>query len=602
MNFNFFLYVEFYLVLFAVVIFFVYYPAKNLFFRLDEWYNMPKICAYFNSKNLYEKMKLLFFDIWGENKIFHMHPISLSTLFYKFKFLGTNFPRHLYLSLSFHLLNYFLLYLVSLKITGNSYVAIISAILFGFSPLISDTIFMPGYFAFILVTSFTLLSILFNPVFGTSEVSNILFILFNLLSPFVFELGIITPLFSILILTIYNHLNLYNYVLLIIVIFLPFLLRILYRSKGHDAELMKKRNILDIFLIAIEGLFKTAIGIFSCSFNSVVADHVYVRQPTKNITTFVAFSFFLICFISLVLFFIDKRVLLELKSLLFVLMCIATIPFIMVYMYYPIEGLSHFRELDKIAIQLSRYFYLPTALVSIIISTVLVNSIGVLCSFFIVLISSSLCMVQIRNSYKLILPHTNDIKKRLSEFNETGFLKSRSTKNIFDYRLDCFFNIETVFAFNKLTNPSEAEFFLKNTQDILKKGETLFSEGNVNEAKIIFLKIIQYTTSYSEAYNNLAIIELMNNNKRMAFVFLSIATNHDPDNKEILLNFVNVALSLQQHLLIKIKLYDFLLRHPDHKDIVDLYNSINFPDISLEFIDKRTSVSQIELPNTEQIC
>ena len=126
-----------------------------------------------------------------------------------------------------HVVNFWLIYWLSTKLSGNEISAMTAAIAFGFCAIIADTILVPGFLVFIIVTSLFILAIGLHPVYNqdTGGLSLVLFILVNALSPWLMEIGFVTILASMGLFLIHKQLDVLVLSLLILFLLIPLCLR-----------------------------------------------------------------------------------------------------------------------------------------------------------------------------------------------------------------------------------------------------------------------------------------------------------------------------------------------------------------------------------------
>lgn len=84
----------------------------------------------------------------------------------------------------------------------------------------------------------------------------------------------------------------------------------------------------------------------------------------------------------------------------------------------------------------------------------------------------------------------------------------------------------------------EINDLLENVEQLNKSGEKLFAEGKVDEAQAAFLKIFDICSDYTTAYNNLAVLAMHKGDHRSALKHLSVALEIDPDDKDVLTNYM----------------------------------------------------------------
>lgn len=116
----------------AIIIIFVslYYQATNLFFRQDEWLGFGLMIGY-GKEFIYSK---------NVADLAHFVPITLSIDYILFKLTHLNSQIYNLVGLLFHLINSFLIYLITSKFTRSKFLSLVAAIVFITSSVASQLV------------------------------------------------------------------------------------------------------------------------------------------------------------------------------------------------------------------------------------------------------------------------------------------------------------------------------------------------------------------------------------------------------------------------------------------------------------------------------
>ncbi len=104
----------------------------------------------------------------------------------------------------------------------------------------------------------------------------------------------------------------------------------------------------------------------------------------------------------------------------------------------------------------------------------------------------------------------------------------------------------------------------------LRRGEELYAEGKVDEAREYFLSIVQNEPDAFEAHNNLAVIAAGKGNYQQASHHLYLCLSINPEYKVGLLNLCDLEQRHDRAVNVRPYLDRYLLRHADDSDILSL--------------------------------
>ncbi len=111
----------------------------------------------------------------------------------------------------------------------------------------------------------------------------------------------------------------------------------------------------------------------------------------------------------------------------------------------------------------------------------------------------------------------------------------------------------------------------------LNAGETLFTEGKIDEAEECFLSLVESDSDCKEAYNNLGVIAFQKNDNERAIDYFTKSLELDPFCRDTVLNYTNLLRSLDQ-LSIAIPLLEHVIeQNPDDKEIRQILDDIPHP-------------------------
>lgn len=113
-----------------------------------------------------------------------------------------------------------------------------------------------------------------------------------------------------------------------------------------------------------------------------------------------------------------------------------------------------------------------------------------------------------------------------------------------------------------------------SVKSIIDKGEAFFSERRFDEARDCFLAAIAEDSSSSEAYNDLAVVAIAQQDYRVAIEQLTNCLRIDPYNKSALLNFYDVAMAIDHPQSMGKVVRNFLLKHPDDQEVKQILEAI----------------------------
>ena len=107
-------------------------------------------------------------------------------------------------------------------------------------------------------------------------------------------------------------------------------------------------------------------------------------------------------------------------------------------------------------------------------------------------------------------------------------------------------------------------------RDLLKQGETFFSEQRFEEAKKCFLAVIEKDPLHKEAFNNLGVVDFKMGDRAAAFEWVTRALTLDPFYKEAILNFSEILRAMGQLHQILPFLEKTIQRYPNDWHYVNL--------------------------------
>lgn len=104
----------------------------------------------------------------------------------------------------------------------------------------------------------------------------------------------------------------------------------------------------------------------------------------------------------------------------------------------------------------------------------------------------------------------------------------------------------------------------------LNKGETLFADGEIDEAEKCFLSLVENDSNCKEAYNNLGVIAFQKDDKEKAIDYFTRSLEIDPLYRDTIVNYTDLLRSLDQ-LPIAIPLLEKVVElNPEDKEIKQL--------------------------------
>ncbi len=113
-------------------------------------------------------------------------------------------------------------------------------------------------------------------------------------------------------------------------------------------------------------------------------------------------------------------------------------------------------------------------------------------------------------------------------------------------------------------------------EDQLKKGETLFAEGRIDEAADFFLSAVEKGKNNKEAYNNLGVVAIEKKDVKAAIECFTRSLEIDPFYKVALINYTDLLKTLNQ-LHVAIPLLEKIIEmDPNDKEIHQLLEDIRY--------------------------
>lgn len=109
---------------------------------------------------------------------------------------------------------------------------------------------------------------------------------------------------------------------------------------------------------------------------------------------------------------------------------------------------------------------------------------------------------------------------------------------------------------------------------IIDKGEALFSKRRFDEARHCFQAAIEDDPTSADAYNNLAIVAIAQQDYQSAIEHLTNCLKIDPYNKSALLNFYDISTAIDQPQALEKVVQNYLLKYPDDQDVKQVFESI----------------------------
>jgi tetratricopeptide (TPR) repeat protein len=113
-------------------------------------------------------------------------------------------------------------------------------------------------------------------------------------------------------------------------------------------------------------------------------------------------------------------------------------------------------------------------------------------------------------------------------------------------------------------------------EDQLKKGETLFAEGRIDEATDFFLSAVEKDKNNKEAYNNLGVIAIEKRDVKAAIECFARSLEIDPFYRVALINYTDLLKALKQLHIAKPLLEKIIEKDPDDKEIHQLLEDIRY--------------------------
>ncbi len=111
----------------------------------------------------------------------------------------------------------------------------------------------------------------------------------------------------------------------------------------------------------------------------------------------------------------------------------------------------------------------------------------------------------------------------------------------------------------------------------LNAGETLFTEGKIDEAEECFLSLVESDSDCKEAYNNLGVIAFQKNDNEKAIDYFTKSLEIDPLCRDTVINYTNLLRSLDQ-LSIAVPLLEHVIeQNPDDIEIKQILDDICHP-------------------------
>ncbi|MHC4269182.1 MAG: tetratricopeptide repeat protein [Planctomycetota bacterium] len=108
----------------------------------------------------------------------------------------------------------------------------------------------------------------------------------------------------------------------------------------------------------------------------------------------------------------------------------------------------------------------------------------------------------------------------------------------------------------------------------LNEGETLYTEGKIEEAEKCFLSIVENYPDNKEAYNNLGVLAFQKDDKEKAIDYFTRSLEIDPLYRDTIVNYTNLLRSLNQLPVVIPLLEKVVELNPEDKEMKQLLDDI----------------------------
>ncbi len=115
---------------------------------------------------------------------------------------------------------------------------------------------------------------------------------------------------------------------------------------------------------------------------------------------------------------------------------------------------------------------------------------------------------------------------------------------------------------------------MNTIENNLKKGETLFADGRIDEAAEFFLSAVEKDKNNKEAYNNLGVIAIEKKDIKAAIEFFARSLEIDPFYKTAIINYTDLLITLKQPHIVVPLLEKIIEIDPNDKEIHQLLEDI----------------------------
>ena len=127
----------------------------------------------------------------------------------------------------------------------------------------------------------------------------------------------------------------------------------------------------------------------------------------------------------------------------------------------------------------------------------------------------------------------------------------------------------------------------------LKEGETLFADGEVEEAEKCFLSVIDKDSNSKVAYNNLGVVAIEKKDVKSAVDYFTRSLEIDPFYKDAIINYTDLLRMLNQHHIALPLLEKIVEKNPNDKEIVQLLEGMR------PISQYRSKIAVLSLPGLE---
>jgi len=559
-----------FLIALLLLTFIAYYPARNLFFRNDEWEQITFIEKALNSrKALWSYIKGTEFAV-----VKHFIPFGHLSYFLRYYFCRDNFSCHFLTNLSMHLINVVLIYFIAMILGIDQYTALFIALLFAFVPVMADTIFWPIMSLITLSTMFILISIITHPAISTVNIFNFsMFIISLILAALTMEFGILASCLAFGIFLIYGSLDLYAILICLLPIAMYFIGRRLIigsfsLSKGQKTPLIGvSKTLSNIYT----GIIKLLLSNFAAVFNKKATDTLYILKPNlKRVQTLVSLLLLIAILITIIVFFFNNEIDTVKKWLLTIFLAMISGCFLMVSF-----GVEKSNPNPDLPHQMPRFYYLPAAIIALVIGLSL-NTLPPWKVYIYLAVSTYIVIrntQSIRQQISLLKTHTDSLREDATAFIETGLMPQRQVIScIDDYRLDWSFNEFSVAAYYRLG----IKDIVDTHEGLNKSGEEEFWNGNYEKAKALFIKSILLNPLYVVPYNNLGVLSFKLGEHDLSSRYFIRGISLAPNDKELAVNFIYLLMSNNAYESAE-AICRFSIKHsPNDEELLGLLSVIRF--------------------------